>query len=65
MAEFSVNKNGTDDWRDTNVPQLTPTVVSALVEPEWETIWYTDVEATATAACPSGFSVGPRPPRPH
>lgn len=65
MAEYSVNKNGTDYWRDTNVPQLTPTVKSALDENEWEEIWFTDTLEAATAACPSGFSVGPRPPKPH
>lgn len=64
MAEYAINKDGTDMWA-TEVGTSNPGLASPFILTEWETIWNTEDEEEATSNCPSGFSVGPRPPRPH
>lgn len=48
---------GLGPWIKTLEPQTTTTNPNEA--------WYTEDEEEADANCPSGFSVGPRPPRPH
>lgn len=62
---YSVKKDSVDEWRIDDIPATSPPTTTALTVPDWETVWSSIIEQDAIDNCPAGFSVGPRPPKPH